>query len=56
MMLSAAALPATPMRSPRVVVRGGHRKHLVQVSLAEAEGQHEAFGEAARPRMPRRRL
>jgi hypothetical protein len=46
-------------------VRGAGGKYLAQVPLSEdqdlvddlgPDGQHEAFGEAARPRMPRRRL
>src|SRR4051812_50062443 len=51
------------MRSPAVVVGGVNAKHLAQVPLTEdqhtvgdlgADGQHEAFGEAVRPRTPRR--
>ena len=46
-------------------MRGVHGKHLAQVPLAEdqhpvgdlgPDGQHEAFGEAVRPRTPRRDL
>jgi hypothetical protein len=53
------------MRPPDVVVRGVHRKQPAQVPLAEdqhpvghlgSDGQHEAFGEAARPRTARRDL
>ena len=53
------------MRPPCVVVRGIRGQHPAQVSLPEdqhpvgefgADGQHEAFGEAVRPRTPRRDL
>jgi hypothetical protein len=53
------------MRPPGVVVRGVHGKHPAQVLLAEDQHavgdlgphrQHEAFGEAVRPRTPRRDL
>ena len=53
------------MRSLRVVVRGVLGQHPAEVPLAEdqhavgefgADGQHEAFGEAVRPRAPRRDL
>ena len=53
------------MRPPGVVVVGVHGKHLVQVPLAEdqhpvgdldADGQHDAFGEAVHPGAPRRDL
>ena len=57
--------PQRPMRPRGVVVGGVHGKHLAQVPLAEdqhpvgdlgPDGQHEAFGEAVRPRTPRRDL
>ena len=57
--------PQRPMRPPAVVVRGVHGKHPAQVPLAEDQHpvgdlgphrQHEAFGEAVRPRTPRRDL
>ena len=60
-MLAAAAATAAPMRSCGVVVGGVPGKHLTEVPLAEeqhpvgdlgADGQHEAFGEAVRPRTP----
>ena len=60
-MSAAAGVTAAPMRSPAVVVRGVHGKHVAQVPLTEdqhpvgdlgADGQHEAFGEAVRPRTP----
>ena len=53
------------MRSLRVVVRGVLGQQPAEVSLAEdqhavgqlgADGQYEAFGEAVRPRAPRRDL
>jgi hypothetical protein len=53
------------MRPPRVVVRGIQGKHPTEVSLSEdqhpvgdlgADGQHEAFGVAVRPRTARRDL
>ena len=59
------AQPQRSMRPPRVVVGGVHGKHLAQVSLSEdqhpvgdlgPDGQHEAFGEAVRPRTARRDL
>ena len=59
-MSGAAAAVAGPDAVAAVVVGGVHSKHLMQVLLAEdqhpvgdlgAEGQHEAFGEAVRPRL-----
>src|SRR5687767_363441 len=59
------AQPQRPMRPPGVVVGGVHGKHLAQVPLAEdqhpvgdlgSDSQHEAFGEAVRPRTTRRDL
>src|SRR3954453_16083618 len=53
------------MWPPPVVVLGVHGKHVAQVSLSEDQhavgelgpyGQDEAFGEAVRPRTPRRDL
>ena len=53
------------MRPVRVVVRGVLGQHAAEVPVAEdqqavgqldADGQHEAFGEAVRPRAPRRDL
>ena len=50
-----------PMRPPGVVMGGVYGKYLAQVLLAEEQhpvgdlgpdGQHEAFGEAVRPRTP----
>ena len=57
--------PQRPMRPPGVVVGGVHGKHPAQMLLTEdqqsvgdlgPDGQHEAFGEAVRPRTPRRDL
>ena len=53
------------MRPPGVVMGGVYGKYLAQVLLAEdqhpigdlgVDGRHEAFGEAVRPRTPRRDL
>jgi hypothetical protein len=52
--------PQRPMRPPGVVMGGVHGKHPAEVPLAEdqhpvgdlgSDGQHEAFGEAVRPRL-----